>query len=425
MSVIILTTGVPGCGKTYVRAARFLVDDFLINSHGVHISNFPLNREEIAREVSARMKRRSFWYKLRHKVSEEDLIKRMQIIPDDVLQSWKREESGPWDYFSGVNLKYAHIALDEVHNFVSEHSSEDYIKRWDEFLGEVRHRGCTFEALTQDIHQVPKELQGRAAIRLELVNAEDFRDPFFGIRMGDWYELKAAFTGDFHKTVFEVEYRRSLGRWKKNHSRRFLLVPEYFKFYNSFNASLSEKADGVTDEGRAVEYEYQRRSKFGLLLWFLGRNFLTLFLRIVIAVLVIWLCFFGGLTTLINGFIDGMLVAGKSNSGSSKSVSAAKSVSPQNKLDQSVITKHQGSASGQMSGQGSDETVPVLVDPDYDKFLFKPAMFFDNCCWLRNGLKIKVGYKFKVGIYEDREVKEINAADRYFVLDDGVECHMY
>ena len=126
MSVIILTTGVPGCGKTYVRAARFLVDDFLINSHGVHISNFPLNREEIAKEVSSRMKRRSLWYKLRHKVSEEDLIKRMQIIPDDVLQSWKREESGPWDYFSGVNLKYAHIALDEVHNFVSEHSSEDY-----------------------------------------------------------------------------------------------------------------------------------------------------------------------------------------------------------------------------------------------------------------------------------------------------------
>ena len=205
MSVIILTTGVPGCGKTYVRAARFLVDDFLINSHGVHISNFPLNREEIAREVSARMKRRSFFYKLRHKVSEADIFNRLEIIPDDVLQSWKREESGPWEYFAGRNLKYAHIALDEVHNFVSEHSSEAFIKRWDEFLGEVRHRGCTFEALTQDIHQVPKELQGRAAIRLELVNAEDFRDPFFKIRMGDWYELKAAFTGDFHKTVFEVE----------------------------------------------------------------------------------------------------------------------------------------------------------------------------------------------------------------------------
>ena len=181
----------------------------------------------------------------------------------------------------------------------------------------------------------------------------------------------------------------------------------------------------MTDEDRAVEYEYQRRSKFGLLLWFLGRNFLSLFLRIVIAVLVIWLCFFGGLTTIINGFIDGMLVAGKSNSKVSKTDHAANSSSPQKKSDRFVITKHQGSASGQMVGQVTDETVPVLVDPDYDKLLFKPAMFFDNCCWLRNGLKIKVGYKFKVGIYAEREVKEINAADRYFVLDDGVECHMY
>ena len=130
------------------------------------------------------------------------------------------------------------------------------------------------------------------------------------------------------------------------------------------------------------------------------------------------------MNTIINGFVDGMLVAGKSNSGTVKSGSAAKSVSPQNELDHFVITKYQGSASGQSIAQGEGANVP-LVDSDFDKSFFKPAMFFDDCCWLRNGLKIKVGYKFKVGIYAEREVKEINAADRYFVLDDDTECHMY
>ncbi len=50
-SVITITTGVPGAGKTYVRAARFLVDDFLINSNGIHISNFPLNIDAISETV--------------------------------------------------------------------------------------------------------------------------------------------------------------------------------------------------------------------------------------------------------------------------------------------------------------------------------------------------------------------------------------
>ena len=146
MSVIMLTTGVPGCGKTYVRAARFLVDDFLINTRGVHYSNFPLNVDVIADEVSRKMSRKFGIFGLKNrKVTPEDIKKRIVVIPDEVLQSWRMERSGPWDYFAGVNLKYAHIAIDEIHNFLSPLSSLEYVQAWNDFLGEVRHRGCTFE----------------------------------------------------------------------------------------------------------------------------------------------------------------------------------------------------------------------------------------------------------------------------------------
>ena len=316
-SVITLTTGVPGAGKTYVRAARFLVDDFLIDSNGIHISNFPLNVDAIAETVYGKFQRggkisRFFGIK-RNKTTLDGIKKRIEIIPDIVLQSWKWERSGPWDYFRGRDLRYCHIAIDEIHNFLSDHKSSEYLQRWDDWLGEVRHMGCTFEGLTQDITQVAQCLVGRASIRLEIVPLETVRDPYFNIPLGDWYELKASLTGEYHKTVCEVEKRKTDRRFITNSTRRFLVVPEYFKYYNSFSASLSEKADGVDDGNRAPLYEYQKRSRLGLLFWFIRRNFLSLFFRFFLMILFLWIAFFGGFSFLFDGFIAYMNSAVKSN----------------------------------------------------------------------------------------------------------------
>ena len=46
--------------------------------------------------------------------TENDIKKRLEVIPDDVLQLWRNGYSGPWDYFRGRDLKYCHIAIDEV-----------------------------------------------------------------------------------------------------------------------------------------------------------------------------------------------------------------------------------------------------------------------------------------------------------------------
>lgn len=425
MSVIMLTTGVPGCGKTYVRAARFLVDDFLINTRGVHYSNFPLNVDAIAEEVSRKMSRNFGVFGLKkRKVTPEDIKKRIVIIPDEVLQSWRMERSGPWDYFAGVNLKYAHIAIDEIHNFLSPLSSLEYVQAWNDFLGEVRHRGCTFEGLTQDVGQVSQVLKGRAAVRLELVPGEDLRDPYFKIKMLDWYNLKAAFTGSFHKTVIMFEKRKLFSSWKVNHSRCFLIVPEYFKYYNSFNASLQEKAqgEGAEEQDRTPLNEYQQRGKISLLCWFLRRNWVTLTWRTAAVALGIWLCFFGGISFLISGFIASTNKAVKSNMG--PTVDQSKPV-PEKTAPVSPVEEPPPEVPPGKPGKKIDKTKSEAESPVLSADPYKPAMFFEGRCWLRNGQKIDIEYKFTEGIYAGKMVVGISEADRYYCLDDGTVVHMY
>ena len=241
MSTIIITTGVPGCGKSYVRCARYLYDYFLPNTNGIHYSNFPVNAEVLGCLLSKR--KNGFLHRLfnRNVSSSADYSNRVKRIPDDVMRSWREFKSGPWDYFKGVDLRYSHIALDEVHEICRRDMPDDIFSKWDEFLGTIRHRGCTIEGLTQDISLVSKCFVSRCSLRYELIPCEDLRDPFFGILMSDWYQLKASFTGEFHKTVFQLEFmKQGNGRFKKVDSRRFLIDPFYFQFYNSYSKSLSE-----------------------------------------------------------------------------------------------------------------------------------------------------------------------------------------
>lgn len=416
MAVVILTTGVPGCGKTYVRAARFIVDDFLVNNQkGMHISNFPLNIDVIAEDVSKKINSSIGFFGLkRRRTTPDDVKKRIFLIPDEELQRWRAETSGPWNYFADTDLKYCHIALDEVHNFISNNSTSEHLKKWDDFLGEVRHRGCTFEGVTQDIAQVNRVLIGRAAVRLELIPAEDLRDPFFKIKMMDWYELKASLTGSFHKTVFMFEKRKQFMSWVTNHSSRFLLVPEYFKYFNSFSASLQEKEKGATDEGRAVQYEYQRRGKLALVFWFLRRNFFTLFWRIGVACFLFWLCFCGGLTYFINHWLD-----------------ISKSMANSNKVQTEQVESASGKSDEdyeEVKDKKTGKTVRRKKKQDEGLEPFKPAMFFENRCWLRNGMRIQEEFEFKkreVKVLNGRKVKKIDPVERTYTLDDGYTVYMF
>lgn len=55
--------------------------------------------------------------------------------------------------------------------------------------------------------------------------------------------------------------------------------------------------------GSAPLYEYQRLSRIGLLYWFCSRNFFRLFSRLAFVFLFLWLCFFGGIQTLLQLYL--------------------------------------------------------------------------------------------------------------------------
>lgn len=453
-STIIATTGVPGCGKSYVRCARFLVDDFLLNTGGVHYSNFPVNIDAVSEAVvrKSNFLKTGFWAKItapfrlkKHIVTVEEIRKRIVVIPKDILQAWRREESGPWEYFQGVDLRYAHIAIDEIHNFIpATGSSTEHINRWTDFLAEVRHRGCTFEGLTQDHTQVHECLIKRAGLRYELIPAEDLRDPFFHIQMMDWYNLKAGFTGDFHKTVFEKEFQLRSSRWKCLRTRRFLIVPEYFKYYNSFNASLQEEAAGGVDDNRAPLFEYQKRTKLSLVTWFVLKNFFSLFWRFSVGIFFFWLTFGGGMNHCIQYFLTMNQSIAKANTSAKKKDSVKKVEQAETLYSEIYFGKD---LSKLEAGQGVIFTLDEVkkmhaekqktesdltglqkhsqeIEAELAKLKaqimsgFVPVFFTENEVVLKNGLRIHKNYKFIEGDYEKLTVKFICLPERYYQLSD-------
>jgi hypothetical protein len=283
-ATIVMTLGAPGCGKSYSRCSRFLVDYWLKEKQGIHYSNFPVNRKRVAAAVAKKDSGPEF----------ETLVSRIQVIPESVLKTWMSGESGPWEYFADKELDGAHIAIDECHQYIRRHGGRGYvdvIKKWEDWLGTIRHKACTIEFLTQDPHKVAKCIEIHSSVRLQLINSEDRRDPWFGVLLGDWYELRAGFvTGEYETVIWEVEERRLLGRWKPQETRRFRLDPYYFQFYDSFNAASH---DG-SKPAKAPEREFQKRSRAGLLWWFCARSWLRVALRLVLVAALLWLMSGGG-----------------------------------------------------------------------------------------------------------------------------------
>lgn len=347
-STVVLTTGVAGTGKTYRRAAVEIFR-FLLEQNGNYWSNFPFYADRIARECSQRTGEPS-----------EKYLRRLKAIPKAELDSWElsfidRRSAhlcrGPFTYFkpvpyelwengdtsslphgwagkdypdtvvkfidengqpmAGIDLTGSHIAIDECHNFCKASGSTPKHQRelWGAWLGEIRHIGATVEFLTQSPHKLANEIVNEAEVRIDLLNVEAERDPFFKIRMADWYELKAAFSGKYEAKVQLLEKRCIDGRWTNQHSEFFTRDPFYFQFYNSYN---KPQAGGVNAPAKL--HEFQKRSKLSLFGWFLKRNLYPVGSRVSLATFVIWVCFLGGGKFLFNKFVGGLQQVTKVNS---------------------------------------------------------------------------------------------------------------
>jgi len=433
-SVIVLTTGQPGSGKSYSRV-HWLVTDFLINNIGLYITNLPLKVDDIADYVSGKLG-----------CDSEDVKKRIVVIPKVELDKWyalqhekkvdldaMRECNAfpPSEYFEQFDLTNAHICIDEFHLYFSKNHPPILRELWSIWFAEIRKLGCTFEAVTQDMSLIPREFIGKVGRRIDLIPVSTTRDPFFGILMGDWYELRAGLLGVCEQKISQTEYRKGTSftgsvKWVESSTKKFVISPDFYRFYNSYQRNDNEKIGKVITPA-------ERYGKL-IVFWFLRRNFFRLFTRFLLVLLFFWLCFGGGMTFLINKFISTTQYIAKSNGMKKNPVSTEpekKSSPGQGSGDKKSSAPSRGIPVPRRQVRGNvhqrSQSVEHASDADYEKSLhqYKPTMFYENSCWLRNGIKINVGYKFKGGPYHGKTVQKIESLDRCYYLSDGSCVLMY
>ncbi len=446
-SIITATFGVPGSGKTYSRV-KWLVDDFLLNnSTGLYITNIPLLPEKIA----------DYFCDLHKNYTRESILSRLIIIPDEELVTWEKlnqlenrdlntftsETFPPTQYLQKFDLQNSHIAIDEFHKYFSKRGPKLLKKLWNDWFAEIRKTGCVFEAITQSYGQMADEFLDKCGSRLELVNHADFRDPFFGIRLGDWYELRAGIFG--RVVVQRVSERETMQRtstsgrlcWvSTGKSRTFVLEPEYFSLYKSFH-----NYTGISGERKSPAEIYGKK----IFIWFFRRNWVNILPRIFLACFVIWFLFFGGFGFCIDTVFSTFKRSGSSNrivKSGSQSVNKTSSVKSGSQTGNKISSVKSGLQtgnknssvvkSGSMSTGNKNSSVQHSEDIEKKPFsdslisLYKPAFFFNNLVVLRNSYEVTVGYKFiDKGPYHGKKIIKINSKNRSYILDDGLSVSMF
>ena len=312
-TVTLLTTAPMGGYKSYSRGPSFVIDQFLPNHDGHLYTTIPLRVDEIAALA-----------KKRHKIPESETKRRIHVLSQELVLSWTKENSlsGPWD-LSLERLEGSHLQFDEFHHYAPRTQEVERRKKWREWLSEIRHEGATIEFLTQDVTALDERLVKMITLRYDLVNLETQRDPFFKIRMLDWYELRSKSVGYWKPTIVQLEKIKVDGKWKAiDEQRKISPIPAFYNAYDSFSKphkrveADTEKSDSVDVENELNKKteivkpknknlkQWEKRSWLSLVLWFLAKNTWQVFSRFSLIMFLIWVCFMGGGKILASKAMD-------------------------------------------------------------------------------------------------------------------------
>ncbi len=293
------TTGKAGAGKSYMRV-RFLADEFLLDESGSVITNLPVNVKALAAFVAAKRK---------DGPTAEEIERRIRIIPQEEIRKWRRQASGPWEYFAEEDIRGAHIILDEAHTVANAKHKAPHKIEWQEFCGELRHRGASIEFITQHEAKLATEIRNEAESWIEITTDERRRHFLLGNMLGDWYELKAAWwSGEYRAGLWETEYRFVKGKAVVEREKRVDRDPVYFPLYDSYSA-----ATGGAKKVDRPEYQFERRGRWGTLAWFGRRNAWGIFSRAVVFAFCFYLFGGGGkqLLSIYLARVDGIVTANR------------------------------------------------------------------------------------------------------------------
>jgi len=216
-----------------------------------------------------------------------------------------------FDGLKDWEVSNAVIILDEAHNFCGSKHPKAARRAWQDFCGELRHRGASIVFVTQAISKLAAEVVEEAGKRQALVDVEEERDPFFGIQFYYWYQLRAKFVGEYISGFMRIDFRDIDGKKSKRSGVEFVTRrPEIFELYDSASApEAGGQSSSVETHG-----EWSKRSWPSLLRWFVWHNVERFAkpLAVVAAFVIVFL--FGG---RLFGWCAGALTAfGGSGSGS-------------------------------------------------------------------------------------------------------------
>lgn len=285
MAVHEITIARSGAGKTYFRGAYYLVVEWLPFLHNrVFYTNLPLYTDAII----------AYLQTYHPDLCTRPAVDRIHLFSDDVTRAWLDESSGPWDYFKDRDLSGGRIVIDEVHNYVHTRSSPDYVQQWRQWLGELRHAGCTFEAISQYETKIHPLIRHEAGLIRRLTAADDIRDKLFWVRWYDHFQLIAKARGHWRSRIWYAEFTEENGKWTKTGGGSVPLVPTFYKLYNSYSAPIAGGAKGA----RYSPHPFAQMTWPDLLAWYLSRNGLRILLASCFYVLVAWLLVFGGIASI-------------------------------------------------------------------------------------------------------------------------------
>lgn len=272
-ATVTYTTGPSGTGKTLARCSVFLRKDFLPYRSGVHVSNFPIGVVPASHSVPPVHRWETFRHRIAMDVCGGDrrrarmMRRRMKVIPKDVLDSWRSGRSGPWEYFPADQSNAgSHFALDECHNFLGKKTPEKVIRQWQQFIGDLRHRGMTAEFLTQTGRKVAYDIPAEAGAKI--VISDQMQERFFKVQFYDLYQLLAKLPFRRYVGISRIRYYKDDGeKFIPTFTHPLKLDPSHFAFYDSY----SEPAQGGLS-GKSEGHPCETMSVPKLLLWFLDRN---------------------------------------------------------------------------------------------------------------------------------------------------------
>lgn len=426
-AIISLCVGQPGAGKSYSRV-RYIMDDFLINHKGVCITNLPLNIPAM----------QEYYNKLNIKI---DLLERIVLVDSATYNSWanlhseKKHIREKWDlktmpvfeWLSCFDLTDAYICLDEFHRIYGKGFSTDYIKLWADWFSEIRKTGARFECVTQDTVKLNSDFLALAGNRIDIVPWSIARDPFFGIKIDDYYQLQASITKKYIQHYVEQEFIRITKRsgrsdFMHTQSKNFAYNVQYFQFYNSF-----QKTDG--QEGKQLDRWREGFPK--TFFWFLRRNGGSLSLRLMFAIILVWLFFCGGFTMLFKYPIDIMMNSmgakvSSTKKPSSSSVAAASSPA----VPSAALPGKLPAADPVVDKQARLKEVKSRLESlsasySADARDFIPVAFFKDSVMLKNGVILREGRKYNFELFGGVvHVQKIDFIERSVVFDNEIVLRM-